>query len=426
MTHIVPEFHHKDEAHGVNMRRHSIILFLALLSGLWLSGRLLTFPALSEGAVVRAVLFYSPTCPHCHQVIEEALPPLFDQYGEQLELVGIDTTTQEGAELFQAAIQRFEIPPESQAVPMLIIDETILLGSLDIPEQFPGLIEAYLAQGGIDWPDIPGLKETIAAAKPEPTVTPAPSPATGAASQAGSVETAAAPEATQEVILEPSPTAAASGLILPGDPNPGVGERFQRDLAGNSLAVAVLLGMLVSIAATFRKLRPAAAVAWMTRPSIWIPVLCLAGMVVAGYLAYVETAQVEAVCGPVGDCNTVQQSEYARLFGVLPIGVLGLAGYVAILAAWLVGRYGPQRQASLASLGLLGMAFSGVAFSVYLTFLEPFVIGATCAWCLTSSVIMTLLLWLSIAPGQSALSYSIYGEEHAYRKTGYRDPVSSK
>jgi uncharacterized membrane protein len=36
-----------------------------------------------------------------------------------------------------------------------------------------------------------------------------------------------------------------------------------------------------------------------------------------------------------------------------------------------------------------------VIFSIYLTYLEPFVIGAVCAWCLTSSVVMTLLMLLS-------------------------------
>ena len=46
----------------------------------------------------------------------------------------------------------------------------------------------------------------------------------------------------------------------------------------------------------------------------------------AGYLTYVETQLVQAVCGPVGDCNAVQSSSYARLFGVLPVGVLGASG----------------------------------------------------------------------------------------------------
>jgi uncharacterized membrane protein len=47
----------------------------------------------------------------------------------------------------------------------------------------------------------------------------------------------------------------------------------------------------------------------------------------------------------------------------------------------------------MATLGIWAAALLGTLFSVYLTFLEPFVIGATCAWCLTSAVVMTLLLW---------------------------------
>ena len=123
----------------------------------------------------------------------------------------------------------------------------------------------------------------------------------------------------------------------------------------------------------------------------------------AGYLSYVETSQVEAVCGPVGDCNTVQQSEYARLFGVLPIGVLGMVGYVSILLAWMGMRFAQPRLAAYASLALLGLTAFGLLFSIYLTFLEPFVIGATCAWCLTSAIIMTALLWLSLAPAKQAV-----------------------
>ena len=135
-----------------------------------------------------------------------------------------------------------------------------------------------------------------------------------------------------------------------------------------------------------------------------VPVLCLIGLGVAGYLAYVETARVEAVCGPVGDCNTVQQSEYARLFGVLPIGLLGVVGYIMIFLSWSISRSANQRHAAYASLTVSGMAAFGVFFSIYLTFLEPFVIGATCAWCLSSAIVMTALLWLSLPPARLALS----------------------
>jgi uncharacterized membrane protein len=51
------------------------------------------------------------------------------------------------------------------------------------------------------------------------------------------------------------------------------------------------------------------------------------------------------------------------------------------------------------------MTVVGTLFSIYLTFLEPFVIGATCAWCLTSAVLMTVLMLLSIAPAKFALAH---------------------
>jgi len=45
------------------------------------------------------------------------------------------------------------------------------------------------------------------------------------------------------------------------------------------------------------------------------------------------------------------------------------------------------------------MTAFGTLFSIYLTFLEPFVIGATCLWCLSSAVIMTTLFILALKPG---------------------------
>jgi uncharacterized membrane protein len=109
---------------------------------------------------------------------------------------------------------------------------------------------------------------------------------------------------------------------------------------------------------------------------------------------------VTAVCGPIGDCNTVQQSAYARLFGVVPIGVLGVFGYLALLALSLIVAVDRGRLADLAGRARFGLAAGGTLFSIYLTFLEPFVIGATCAWCLTSAVVMTALLWLMAAPAR--------------------------
>jgi len=166
-------------------------------------------------------------------------------------------------------------------------------------------------------------------------------------------------------------------------------DRFKQDRAGNSVAVLVLLGMLASL--LLRGFPPRVT----ARPwPLWVvPALVVVGIGVASYLSFLEITHTEAVCGPVGDCNTVNQSEYATLFGFLPVGILGLIGYALILLLWGVRGWGPESAKDSAQLGLWGSAVFGTVFSVYLTFLEPFVIGATCAWCLSSAVIMTLLLW---------------------------------
>jgi len=253
------------------------------------------------------------------------------------------------------------------------------------------------------------MAQSTQAPSPEATIQ---TPTVQATSQAVPTLAAATPSPT---ILAPTPTTV--GLILTDDINLTVRERLALDPTGNGLAVVVLVGMMVTVIYGIIFFRRSSKAIKLHSWNWVIPLLCIVGLAVAGYLAYVETTQVEAVCGPVGDCNTVQQSEYARLFGVLPIGVMGVVGYILILLAWVVGRLTNNRLAAYASLAILGMTSIGVLFSIYLTFLEPFVIGATCAWCLTSAIIMTVLFWLSLAPGKAAFIYLFNGEKHGIKRS---------
>jgi uncharacterized membrane protein/thiol-disulfide isomerase/thioredoxin len=353
----------------MNMLKLKRWWIVALIVALALSGH---SAAQAAAPVVRAVLFYSPTCPHCHQVMTVDLPPLLKQYGDRLNIVGINVTEAAGLELYTAAQTRFNIGPDRYGVPTLIVGEVVLVGSLEIPEQLPGLIEQYLAQGGVDWPDIPGLAEVVAP--------------------------------TEESVATPEPSSASAAPVNVSSTTASIdiGANLARDPLANGLAIMVLVGMIASVSGVSLRLRRSIGLPRSRRFDWLIPVLCVIGLGVAGYLTYVETAQVAAVCGPIGDCNAVQQSDYARLFGVVPIGLLGLIGYVAIIAAWWIERLGHAPFDRLAALLLVIMTLGGTLFSIYLTFLEPFVIGATCAWCLASAVIMTSLLWLAarrVMPG---------------------------
>jgi uncharacterized membrane protein len=170
---------------------------------------------------------------------------------------------------------------------------------------------------------------------------------------------------------------------------------------GFALAVVVLVAMLAALVFVGVMLWRASVGKRVPSGPHWVslalPILALVGLGVAGYLAYVETQPVDAVCGPVGDCNTVQSSPYAKLFGLIPIGILGLVGYGIILAAWLWAWFS-KGTSQHASWLIFGVALIGTLFSIYLTYLEPFVINAVCMWCLSSAVIMTLIMLLSIFP----------------------------
>ena len=310
--------------------------------------------AQAQEPVVHAVLFYSPTCGHCAQIIEEVLPDLDRQFGSQLVIFGVNTYTDAGHVLFEKYIEIFNVPDDRQAVPTIVVGDKILLGSSEIPGLFPGIIEEGLKTGGIDWPVIDGLFEIMDSS------------------------TEGSTEESQTIIHKLT-----------------VQDKFNSDLAGNILAVVVLAGMLIVLVITGINLTKDPDPDKKGAPGWLIPILSVIGIGVAGYLAYVEFNQVEAVCGPVGNCNAVQQSEYATLFGILPIGVLGVMGYLAIIILWLAKFLDLPSYTRILNLALFGITLFGILFSIYLTFLEPFVIGATCIWCLSSAVIMTILFLLA-------------------------------
>ena len=122
---------------------------------------------------------------------------------------------------------------------------------------------------------------------------------------------------------------------------------------------------------------------------IAIRVLALVGLAISGYLVYIHYAGIAPVCAGSGGCERVQSSRYAELAGV-PVALLGLLGYVAILGTTFVrGEAGRMAGACL--------ALASAGFSLYLTYLELFVIHAICQWCVASAALMLLLAAATVA-----------------------------
>ena len=114
----------------------------------------------------------------------------------------------------------------------------------------------------------------------------------------------------------------------------------------------------------------------------------VAGLGISGYLAVVHYAGGAPACAISHGCATVQQSSYAELAGV-PVALLGLAGYAAILVS--LARDGEAARTATALLALVGFGFS-----CWLTFVEIARLDAICIWCVGSAICMTLLAALSV------------------------------
>jgi uncharacterized membrane protein len=129
--------------------------------------------------------------------------------------------------------------------------------------------------------------------------------------------------------------------------------------------------------------------------------LALVGLGVASYLTYVHYAGIHPACTAGQSCIKVQTSQWSRLDGV-PVALIGLLGYVAILATLLA----PDREQF--RLATLALTIVGLGFSAYLTYRELFSIHAICEWCVSSAVIMALLMVAA------AVRY-VVGDDHAQR-----------
>jgi uncharacterized membrane protein len=122
--------------------------------------------------------------------------------------------------------------------------------------------------------------------------------------------------------------------------------------------------------------------------------LSIIGLAVAGYLTYSALTLSDALCAPGGGCDTVRQSEYSKVAGV-PVALIGLLGYLGILGVLLLEEP-VEFFADNGPMLVFGMSLIGFIYSLYLTYLELYVIRAICPWCVASAVIMTLVFALAL------------------------------
>jgi uncharacterized membrane protein len=121
--------------------------------------------------------------------------------------------------------------------------------------------------------------------------------------------------------------------------------------------------------------------------------LSLAGFFVSLYLYLYKIGRIGTLACGTGGCETVQTSPFSRFLG-LEVALYGVVGYLVLLVLSMDTLRRPA--AAISSRLLLILSGAGLAFTIYLTYLELFVIKAICRWCVGSAVIITLIFIVAL------------------------------
>lgn len=126
---------------------------------------------------------------------------------------------------------------------------------------------------------------------------------------------------------------------------------------------------------------------------VLIAVLSFAGVIVSAVSLqrhYAKSATNFCDFSQKFSCDIVNRSEYSEIMGI-PVAGLGVAGYAALLVLstfWRSRAETPTR--------ILIAALVGLAFALYLTYIEAYVLTTWCILCVGSLVIISLIALLSV------------------------------
>lgn len=389
---------------------------------------------------INILFFYKSECANCEKLQRQILPELKQRFGNQITILSLNTGSQQGGQLYLSALVDLEIP-FSQPLPIVVVEGRQWSDPTEIANQLPDVVETALNNSISGWPAVTGLKDFLERLQSLPE---SEKSRWFISAQSGTIGfmvsdmavkfnhdpsgnsyavvvlismiivlgytlflflKSRSPEIdlfSQWIILIVSITGIAITWQLAEMDQILQGHKLFGESTESQLAFLVLTGMVAAFIFNLWALFGSTA----HKIAVWqrwiIPLLLAVGFIATGYLMIIQTSDIEAVCGAMGDCNSVQQSKYSSLFGVISVSVLGLLGQGLILSSWVMEQFGPSKWRGDFKILLWGLLLVGVGFFIFLTFLEPFVIGATCFWCITTAVAMTQQLSITVRPAIQA------------------------
>lgn len=135
----------------------------------------------------------------------------------------------------------------------------------------------------------------------------------------------------------------------------------------------------------------------LTKYTKWLVLLSFLGAIISLYLTYLHfEPQASTICnlGEAFDCDKVNKSVYSQIFGI-PVAILGSGYYIGMLIfsaafSWKNKLFSKLDLKDLFR-GILLINLIGVAFTLYLTYQEAFVINAYCIFCVAQQIVILIM-----------------------------------
>ena len=124
----------------------------------------------------------------------------------------------------------------------------------------------------------------------------------------------------------------------------------------------------------------------VARSAVVAAVFALIGLIDAAYLTAKHFTDKNVPCNIISGCEMVLKSEFAEMFGI-PTAAYGAVAYFIAFSLAVLTFYGNSKLWNL--FGLVTFVMFG--FTIYLLYLQGFVINAFCQFCLLSAVTTTVL-----------------------------------
>jgi len=130
--------------------------------------------------------------------------------------------------------------------------------------------------------------------------------------------------------------------------------------------------------------------------SLMIWLLAFSGFMVARHIyKHKKPNQAPLVCPIKFDCHAVVHSDYSRFMGV-PLEIFGMTYYALIFLSYTVLMFTPGAGSPPLVLFLTVLSSGAFVFSLYLVYVQLFILKKGCMWCFVSAFISILIFILTL------------------------------